>query len=519
MQKSRTKSTLINTSFAIISRIVAMFFGFIQKTVFIRTLGIAYAGVAGLFTDILTVLSLAELGIGSAIAYSLYKPIAENDYRRIAQLMNFFKKAYFLIAIVIITIGICLAPFIKYIIKDVPDITESIQVIFLLYILSTATTYLLVYKNTLLVAAQKQYIVTNIQMIFTIITVIMQCITLLFFRQFILYLILQITLSLLQNITINYFATKEYPQLKEYNNENISNVDKKKLFRDVRALMLYKVANVITTGTDSTIISSALGTSQVGIIGNYRTIRGYITSMIAQFYNSINPSLGNLAATEGIERQYDIFKKINFGTFWIACFCSVCFAILFNPFMKIWLGNENWILPIYTVEVYIMEYFFSTMIGPVGAFRIANGLFVQTKYLALIQAVLNLIISVLLVKPLGILGVLLGTLISILLTQLWYEPMVLYRVVFKKSVISYYLTILLYFGITVLSFILVSLAVSFLSFSSILMNFVIRIILCIIVPNCLIILFFKKTSEFKECSLLMKKLFFGIKKKLYRNRV
>ncbi len=510
MQNNRTKNTLINTSFAILSRFVSMIFGFIQKTIFIRVLGITYAGVSGLFTDILTVLSLAELGIGSAIAYSLYKPIAENDYKQIAKLMNFFKKAYFFIAVIIIFLGICLLPFITLIIKDVPDISESIHLIFILYILNTATTYLLVYKNTLLVAAQKQYIVTNIQMFFTVITVLIQCVILLIFKKFLLYLIIQIICSLLQNITINYCATKQYPELKLYSNEKISKADRNRLFKDVKALMMYKIANVITTGTDSTIISSSLGTSQVGIMGNYRTIRGYVTSTVAQFYNSINPSLGNLAATEAKEQQYFIFKKLNFGTFWITSFCSVCFFILFNPFIKLWLGNDKWLLPLYVVGVYVMEYFFSSMIGPVGAFRIANGLFVQTKYLALIQAVLNLIISILLVKPFGILGVLLGTLLSCLLTQMWYEPLVLYKEVFKKSVIKYYLTLILYFSIMIISCLIVSIIVQFISVDNFGIDLFERVLLCIFVPNGLIILLFKNTNEFKECGILLKKICKGI---------
>lgn len=196
MSQSRTKSTLVNTSFAILSRIVSMTFGFVQKTIFIRTLGISYAGVSGLFTDILTVLSLAELGIGSAIAYSLYKPIAENDYKHIAQLMNFFKKAYRYIAALVFIVGVCLIPLIPYIVKDVPDITENIQLIFFLYICNTTVTYLLVYKNTLLIADQKQYIVSNIQMIFTMASIVAQCVTLLIFKNFLVYLVLQIIFSL-----------------------------------------------------------------------------------------------------------------------------------------------------------------------------------------------------------------------------------------------------------------------------------------------------------------------------------
>ena len=510
MKQSRIKSTLINTSFAVISRIVSMLMGFVQKTIFIRTLGMSYVGISGLFTDILMVLSLAELGIGSAIAYSLYKPIAENDYKKIAQLMNFFKKAYIYISGLIFVVGLCLMPFIDYIVKDVPDISEDIKCIFILYIINTCVTYLLVYRNTLLVAAQKQYIVSNVQTVFTIITVIVQCITLLVLKNFIVYLVLQIAFSLMQNITINYIASKNYPELKKYAKENISKEDRKKLFTDVKALMMYKIANVITTGTDSTIISASLGTSQVGVLGNYRTIRGYVTSMIAQFYNAINPSLGNLAATEGRQRQYEIFQKLSFGTFWLTAFCSTSFFVLFNPFIKIWLGNEKWLLPTFTVAIYVTEYFFTTMIGPVGAFRQANGLFVQTKYLALIEAILNLIISIIFVRYLGIMGVLLGTVLSELLTTVWYEAMVIYKYIFKRSVLNYYLTLTGYYVVTVLCCVCITIIVQLLPDLGIIVDFIIRILLCVIIPNTVIWLLFRKKDQYMEC----KKLIVGIAKSL-----
>ena len=519
MEQSRTKSTLINTSFAVMARFVSMGFGFLQKTIFIRTLGMSYTGISGLFTDILTILSLAELGISSAIAYSLYKPIAENDYKRIAQLMNFFKKAYTLIAVTIFTLGLCLVPVIQYIVKDVPDITESIQLIFVLYIANTAVTYLLVYKNTLLVAAQKQYIVSNIQMIFTVISIVVQCVILLIFRDFMLYLVLQIVFSLLQNITINLVATKKYPQLKEFSREKISKEDRKRLFKDIKALMLYKIANVITTGTDSTIISSALGTSQVGILGNYRTIQGYATSIIAQFYNSINPSLGNLAAVEGKERQYRIFKKLDFGTFWLTCFCATAFWTLFNPFIYIWLGSEEWLLSSITVVVFVMDFFLSNVLHSVGAFRIANGLFVQTKYLALTRAIINLIISIALVKPLGILGVLLGTVLSCVVTQLWYEPMILYREVFQKSVLEYYLRLVVYILITMGCCVTISGIMQLFSVSNPWVELLIRAGLCVIIVNVVVSVLFYNREEYHECLILIRKVLNSMFRKIVPKKV
>lgn len=518
MANNRTKNTLMNTSFAVISRIVSMVMGFILKTVFIRTLGKAYTGISGLFSDILVMLSLAELGIGSAISFSLYKPLAETNYQKVAQLMNFFKVAYRIIALIVLTVGLALLPLLSVIVKDVPEIVEDIRLIYILYVINSAVSYLLVYKNTLLIADQKQYIVSTTQMVFTIIKVVIEVVLLLCFKQFLIYLILEILLTLGQNITINILAAKRYRELKPYEKEKLSKEERKKIFKDIWALMLYKVSNVVLTGTDSTIVSSALGTGQVGVLGNYKTIQGYVTSMVAQFYNSVNPSLGNLAATESKEVQYNFFKKLNFATFWIACFCSVCFFTLFNPFIEIWLGDNSWLLPLTTVAVFVLDYFLSAISGPIGAFRIANGLFVQTKYQSIIMAGLNLAISILLVKPLGILGVLIGTVVSRLLTHVWYEPLVIYKNVFGKSVWLYYGKLLLQATITVLGCFAIWGIMQLLPTMNIWMEFAVRVELCIIIPNFMIILIFYRTQEFKQCIAFAKNLFVKLILKIFKRR-
>ena len=514
MQNSRTKNTLMNTSFAILARIVSMVLGFIQKTIFIRTLGMSYTGVSGLFTDILTMLSLAELGIGSAIAYSLYKPIANEDYKRIAQLVNFFRKAYHAIALIVFSIGLALVPAIPYIVKDVPDIKERIQVIFILYIINSAASYLLVYKNTLLVAAQKQYIVSTVQMVFTGIGITVECILLLVFKNYLLYLIIQIIVSLCQNITINIIANHIFPQLKAFRKETISSEDRKILFRDVRALLMYKIANVILGGTDSTIISAGLGTQQVGIAGSYNTLKGYLLSYIAQFYNSLNPSLGNLVATENKERQYSFFNSLLFGTFWIASVCSICLYTVLNPFIYIWLGHDEWLLPQAAVAINVFEFYLSILMHPIGAIRQANGLFVQTKYVAIIKAVVNLAVSVALVKPLGIMGVWIGTVVSYFSCQLWYEPLIVYHQVFQRSVKEYYKKMLIYFVITLFGCLLGDAVFSLFPHKSSFLFVIIRGLVGLVISNLLIVITFHKKETFRECTHLIKHLFTEVIKKL-----
>ncbi|MBR6271422.1 MAG: teichoic acid transporter, partial [Lachnospiraceae bacterium] len=286
MANSRTKNTILNAIGGVAVRIVTLLTMFITRTVFIKVLGMQYAGVSGVFTDVLTMLSFAELGIGQAITYALYKPIATGDERQIAKLMNVYKRIYTVIAIIVLSIGTALIPFLRYIIKEVPDVVEDIRLIYVFYLLSTASSYLLIYKSTFLTAAQKDYIVSRVKVLFTVIKAAVECVLLIVFRNFLIYLGFSVVANLLQNYILAKITEKHYPVIKERNAEKLEPSERKKLINDVRALALYKVSGTVLNGTDSVITSSILGTVYVGILGNYNLISNNVYLFVMQIFNA-----------------------------------------------------------------------------------------------------------------------------------------------------------------------------------------------------------------------------------------
>lgn len=513
MNKSRTVYVMKNTTAGMVVKILSLVLNFVLKTVFIKVLGIQYTGVSSLFTDILTLLSFAELGIGSAITYALYKPIAQNDETKITQLMAFYKTAYRFVAIVVFSIGCLLIPFLDLIVTDVPDIKENIRLIYFLYILNTSISYLLIYKSSILVAKQKNYIVSEIQAIISMLKMVLESVILLLLKEFLAYLVADIAITVLQNLIISYYGSKEYDAAHEKESEPLDKSEKKKILKDIAAISIYKVSGVVAKGTDSVIISSMLGTSLVGVLSYYKLIVNSVISFITQFFTASNASVGNLAAESDSETQYKLFSSIDFAVFWIVSFCSTCLFVLMRPFIRLWLGEEL-LLSNGIVFALVLDFFFTCMIETVGLFRTANGLFVQGKLRPAIMVLINIFLSVALARPLGMFGVLIATAFSRLVTQVWFDPWLVYRHVFKKNVLRYYGRYLLYMLTTVVS-VICSLVLSDLLNNlkiSELVMFVLQMLLCVVVPNILIVLFWHRTEAFYDCL----KRFHNMVKKFYK---
>ncbi|EPE2492776.1 hypothetical protein HQ875_11035 [Enterococcus faecium] len=432
---SYSKKALYNTSMNMLVRLMTLLSSFIMKTVMIHYMGIEYTGLSSLFTDILTIFSFAELGIGSAITFALYKPINDKDYQKIAQLMNFYKKAYMLIGSFIFIIGVALIPGLPFMVKNVPNISESITLIYLLYLINTVSSYFLIYKSALLTANQKNYVISFIQVIFNIVRTILGVVMIVLFENFLLYLSFDILLIVIQNIIIFFFANNEFREIKSVSNADLPSTERKRLLGDIHALALYQISNVIVSGTDSIIISSIMGTGSVAFFANYRFIERSVDTFMAQITSSITPTLGNLAINDK-ERQEENFDNLNFLIFWITAVTALLLYFLTDPFISVWLGKK-FILNKWILIGFVVDYILVNLVRPVAAYRNANGLFIQGKYRPLAMAILNVIISIVLVIYLGIEGAIWGTVFSRLITQTWFDPLVLYKYTFKKSVKIY----------------------------------------------------------------------------------
>ena len=390
MSKSRVVNSAVNTIFNFSVKLFDFGIKFVLRTVFIYTLGMQYVGVSGLFTDILSVLSFVELGIGSAITYALYKPLAENDEEKLGKLMHFYKWAYRIVALVILICGLLVVPFLSKI---------------------------------------------------------------------------------------------------------VSKDEIKKLFKDIKALFLYKVSNVVLNGTDSVIVSSFLGTGMVGILANYNMIVKNIYNLVLQVFTSTSASIGNLAATEDGKKQFKVFNAMQLMCFWIFGLCTTVLYVNVNTFMKIWAGKEN-LFGTATVLVLIIDFYLTGMMSTVSHFRTSNGLFVQGQYRPLIMSIINIVVSVFLVKKIGITGVILGTVISRLLTQIWYDPYLIYKYVFKHSFSHYLRQIAIYTASTAVSCLICIEFRNMLMIRNSWIDLIVNGIFNVIVFNGIFLLIYGRSAEF-----------------------
>ena len=495
MSSSRTKNTILNVLGGIAVKTSGFFTAFITRTVFLHVLGIEYAGVSSVFTNVLTVLSFAELGIGTAITYALYRPIAENDSEQIGKLMNAYRKIYITIGSVIFLLGLLLLPFLQNIIKDAPSIQEDLRLIYLLYLANTSVSYLLIYKSTFLVAAQKDHLVSKYRVIISIIRTIVECVALLVFKSFIVYLVCSIIFSLAQDMVVAKVAEREYPVLKEKHKGKLEVSEKKKLFNDTRALAMYKVSGTVLNGTDSILLSSLFGTGNAGILGNYNLITGQIYSFVMILFSATSASVGNLAVTSDKKHQYAIFRQMLFICFWLYCFCVTSLWTLLNPFMHVWQNGQH-MFNKYIVALIVIEFYIRGMLSPVTQFRTSNGLFVQGQYRPVIMAVVNLTTSIILAKWIGIAGIFLGTIISRATTQLWYDPWLIYRRVFHVSTREYFKTYFIYGIVTVVCCITASTLLNFICPQEGIAKLLVGILLCVLVPNAAIIGLFRHTEVY-----------------------
>ncbi len=491
--ESRTKNSIRNSSVSIITQVLTIGMDFFVKTIFIYILGKVYLGINGLFSNIITLLSLADLGIGVAIPYSLYKPLADKDTKKIQVLMKFYRNVYNVIGCVVLLVGLSLTPFLPLIIKEMPDI-KGIYLIYDLFVIHSALTYFFIYKKFLIDSDQKGYITSNITFISSLLLNITRVILLLLTHNFIIYLFCSIVFILVQNIWISKKADKMYPFIKEKTDDVISKEDKDEIITNVKALLIYKVGTVVTLGTDNIVISKFMGLVPVGIYSNYILITNSLNNVLNQLFNSITSSVGNLVATNN-ERSKNIYEKLSFFNFYIYSLFSVCIFILINPFVDIWL-NKNYVLSTLVAFLLAFNFYLTGMGAVTNSFRSAYGLFYKAKFRPLIMVIINIVVSVILVKPLGIAGVLIGTIVSRLLTIAWVDPLVIYKYGFKANVFEYYRRYLYYLFIFLISSGVLYYLTTFFNMTNILVWIMVAV-MSFILYNLIIFILFSRTEEFK----------------------
>lgn len=443
-----------NIAFGFVSNFVILFMNFLQRTIFILILGQTLTGVNSLFSGILSMLSMAELGIGSALNYSLYKPVANKDYEKIKSYMLFYKKAYRVIAAVITVIGLALTPFLKYLVKNPGDNTiQELTVYYLIFLFNTVSTYFVAYKYSLVNAEQRNYIQTNITTITKIVTVIVQIVVLLLTRNFLIYLLAQAAVELLQKIFVSRYLNRLYPYLCEKKVQRLEKEETAVIVTKTKALMCHKIGDVARLQTDSIIISSFIDVGVNGIVDNYNYVITYVANFVNIIFNSVLSGFGNLVATESKEKQYEVFKVYRFFACWLYGFATVGFWYLLTPLIgNLWL-NDEWVIGQGIVTLILIDFYFKGGRVVLANFKIAAGVFEKDRYLALIQGGVNLVLSIGLVQVIGLSGIYVGTVVSGLMANV-VQPLIVYHDCFERKAISYFIDSLKYLcvivGITLL---------------------------------------------------------------------
>lgn len=432
MREKNSILNIISNLFVIISQIVL---AFIVRFVFVKVLNEQYLGVQGLFTNIISMLSLAELGIGTAISFILYKPLAEKDYNKVSIIVTFLRKVYIVIGIVVLISGIVITPFLKYIVTGYT--MGNLNIIFVIYFISLAVEYFLTYPETLLSADQKHYKISFILIGYTLMTNILQIIALLVTRNFVIYILADVIMKLIKFIAINIYVKKYYSEVNFYNKEKLEKEEKKAFAKNVKSLFLYKIGDYLINGTDNIIISKIIDISTVGFYSNYLSTITIFRNVMYNIINGVTASFGNLIIKEKEDVQENVFNIMNFITYIFCGFVLCSLLFLFNDFIKLFYG-ENYILGVPEVIIICLNFYIAAMLLPLESVKSAAGLYYEDRYVTIIQAAINVIISIVLGYKIGLIGILIGTLCSYILTTAWERPIIIYKKIFKTNFIEYF---------------------------------------------------------------------------------
>lgn len=492
---SRTSNSIKNIVTGFLGQFITIALGFVSRTIFINCLANEYLGINGLFTNILSILSLAELGVGTAIIYALYKPLAEKNEDQIAKLMNFYSMAYTCIGIFVFISGIVLLPFLNLIIKDAPNISESLYVIYIIYLFNTSISYFFSYKNSLIIADQKSYITLLYSYIITIIQTLLQILVLLVTRNFLFFLIVQTICTFINNLFISIIANRMYPFLKEKKYLRLDKKERKLLISNVKALLVVKISGILVNNTDNIIITYFQGLGSVGLCSNYNLLIGIIEASLNQAFNGLTASIGNLNAKENKEKSEEFFDILNFCNFWLFGWCSICIVLLINDVITLWVGKD-YILDISIPIILAINFYIVGMQNAIWTYKNTLGIFRQGRYILFITAAINLVVSIYLGKKWGLFGIFLATAISRAFTNVWFDPYIVYKIGFRKSSKKYFFKYIRYIIILLFAGSITEYLLNLVIYKSYI-GFIMKLSICVIVPNLIILFLFRNTKEMR----------------------
>lgn len=495
MSESRTFNSLRNISTAVINKVLSIIAPFILRTIILYVLGAKYLGLNGLFTSILQVLNITELGVTSAIVYSLYEPIAKGDITKVGGILNLIKKAYRVIAFVILIVGIVMISFLDRLITGEYPTGINIRLLFFIYLMNVFVSYIFfAYRNCLLTALQRSDIKNHINSAFKIFELVLQIIVLILFKNMYLFVLVQVFSTINNNVVSYWITVKKFPQ---YNCcGRIGSEDKANIVRQILGLMLDKICCVTRNSFDSIFVSTFLGLEIVAQYDNYAYIGNSLYSLVNIIVASLVASIGNAVATESVEKNYDTMNQLMFVFAWMYGLFSVMLLCLFQPFMKIWVG-EKMMLNNRLMIMFVM-YFYAICMGVVRAIYVqAVGIWWKEKNRAIIETICNLLFNIILIKLFGLIGVIIGTCLSLVIINFLYGSKYIFIHYFgKEHLKSYYLEHLKYVVCTVMIGMITYFICCNIVVKNIMLDIVVKALISFILPNILVLLLIKKTRYY-----------------------
>lgn len=432
--RSRSANSMRNATASLVVSLVTLIFSFIGRTVFVQCLSAEYLGLNGLFSNVLSLLSLAELGVGSALNYALYAPLKDGDTRKVQALMRIYRRIYIIVGVVIFALGAALTPLLPLLMKDAPTgiPTSSIMLYYLLQVVGTAMTYFFAHKRALLICDQREYVSTLSTGVCRIIMTVLQVAALYATGSYLIYLLVGIACAFAENLFIARMARKLYPYLRGSDAPRLDGGELRTIRRNVPAIFLHNIGGMVVFATDNIIISKFVGIVAVGVFSNYTLLLGAANTLIGKLLTSLQASIGNLMASDDDVHAESVFYHILFANASIYSFAATCLLCLLQPFMELWLGTD-YLLPLEAVVALVASFYIGGVRFTLLMFKSASGVFRQDMYKPVVEGIVNLVVSIPLAIHLGIMGATIGTIISTVGVAFWYEAYTFFKVRYHKS--------------------------------------------------------------------------------------
>lgn len=496
MQIHRSENARRNIYVGIINKIITIFLPFVVRTVTIKTIGVDYLGLNSLFSSILQVLNLTELGFSSAIVYCMYKPIAENDTETLCGLYNYFKNVYRIIGIIILLCGVLLTPFLPYLISGNPPIGINIYIVYWIYLFNTSVTYMLyAYKSSIPNAMQRTDMVNLVSMISMAGMYISQIVVLVAFKDYYLYIILMPLFTIVNNLLLSFIVDKAFPTIKC--SGQISKETKKEIKVKLTGLMINKICQITRNSFDSICISAFLGLTVTAMYNNYYYVINALVGFSTIIIQSLTAGVGNSSIIESREKNYRDMRKINFIYMWLGGWATICLLCLYQPFMKIWMGN-SYLFP-YGVVVSFSIYFYALKMGDIrGLYSDANGLWWENRFRAIAESLANLVLNILLGKLLGVYGIIIATLTSLLIINFGMGSQIVFKHYFKNGKMGEYFNDHFKYAITTGIAALPTIYICSLVVGNDWIILISRFAICCVLPNLIYYVIYRRNEVYKE---------------------